>query len=143
MQKTLGGFESIPIVYVDSICESSYIESINSMAMKKIREMNSEAMIYGSSDITPHLAKSKIEISAKPQGIWIIKSDNPYRLQIFEKKISVGILYNSCTIDEIYDFSYAKCKRTVPHIVVKPNGFELFENELEDVVHQFKYRAER
>lgn len=133
----------IPIEYVDSICESSYIESINSLTMKKIRELNSEAMIYGSSDVTPHLVKSKSDIDSKPFGLWILKSKDSYKLELYEKKISLGLIYNSYVVDKICEYYYIKCKRVVPRIVVETNKFEQFETELEKAVRRFKYPAER
>lgn len=142
----LGKEECEPIVFVDSIITSSYIEAVNKAVTKVIRKLSFSELVFGSSDVSPYLVKSETEIDSKGPGFWIIKNEtgDSYSLTIYEHKVYPGkVLWNSHEIRKVCEFYYVKCDRVVPRIFKKPTKFEKFTDELEKAVTVFKNRAER
>jgi hypothetical protein len=128
-----------PVVYVDSLTQSSYIYEINNIMMQTIRELNkpdSSESKYGSSNLSSLLVSSKKQISFKDPGYWILKNEtnDSYKVTLYEHVKYPGYVMDSYEITEICEIYYVKCGRTVPRIVKKQTKFEKFESELENAV---------
>lgn len=136
-----------PIVYVDSITQSSYIYEINNYVMRTIRELcspDSSEPKYGKSDVSSLLVSSENQIRSKEPGFWIMKKENTdmYKVILYEHVKHQGYLMNSYEVVKICEFYYVKCGRVVPRIVNTPTKFQKFESELEDAVLKHKNRSD-
>ena len=139
-----------PVEYVDSLIESSYINAIKTIIMRKVRELNFDDEIYGSSDITPFIATSEADLNTKDIGFWILDTtikDSDKRVvthsSTLYQRIRHGSWWYSYENIKLFEFYGVKCKRSVPRIVKKPTRFQQFEDELESAVKGFRSNAER
>lgn len=139
-----------PVVYVDSLIESSYIDAIKTIIMRKVRELNFDDEIYGSSDITPNIVTSEADLNTKDIGFWILDttvrdSDKRVTTHSFTlyQRIRHGSWWYSYENIKLFEFYNVKCKRSVPRIAKKPTRFQQFTDELESAVSEFKSNAER
>ena len=134
-----------PVVYVDSITQSSYIYEINNCVMQMIRKLDnpdSSESRYGKSDVSSLLVSSKKQISSKDPGYWILKKENTdsYKVTLYEHIKHPGYLMDSYEVVRLCELYYVKCGRTVPRLVKKPTKFEKFETELEEAVSKHRVR---
>jgi hypothetical protein len=140
-----------PVEYVDSIVESSFINSLSAIVMRKVRELNMEADIFGSSDVRSILVESESDLNSQEEGFYVIdtsvRDSNKvltHSLTLYQRiKYPGRLFWDSYENRKLFEFYNVKCKRTVPRIVKKPTRFQQFETELEEAVKGFKGNAER
>jgi len=114
-----------PLIYVDSINETSYYNEMKNILNSFIREKNIEYTKL----------KTQDEIS---DGYFII--DNKTTIELFKKQTNrTYYIFTNCNIERILFLNYVKCKKTVPIIMKKENTlFENFQDELKNRVSKVK-----
>lgn len=130
-----------PIIYVDSINDTSYIKEMNSIIVKYIRQnigSNDEQKIVKKIN---HIAKDYNDIYYnKKDGYWIVCDDKNKSITLYIKQIATGFLYNSHIVSKIFTLSYVKCPRIVPLLFDKKNEHLNFIDELKFSVKKYRQR---
>lgn len=134
-----------PIIYVDSVNDTSYIKEMYSIIVKYIRQNNMN--INKNNDDqkivkkTNHMANDYNDIYYnKKDGYWIIFDDKNKSVTLYIKQISTGFIYNSYSVNKIFTLSYVKCPRIVPLLFDKKDKHGNFLDELKFSVKRYRQR---
>ena len=121
-----------PLIYVDSINETSYYTEMKNILNLFIREKNIEYTIVKTHD----------EIIGKQDGYYLV--ENKLTIELYKKQTNrMYYVFTNYDITKIMSLSYTKCKKTVPIILKKENTlFENFQDELKNKVGSLKLKNE-
>uniref|UniRef100_A0A6C0DYE3 Uncharacterized protein n=1 Tax=viral metagenome TaxID=1070528 RepID=A0A6C0DYE3_9ZZZZ len=121
-----------PLIYVDSINETSYYTEMKNILSSYIREKNIEYTIVKTHD----------EILGKQDGYYLV--ENKLTIELYKKQTNrMYYVFTNYDITKIMSLSYTKCKKTVPIILKKENTlFENFQDELKNKVGSLKLKNE-
>jgi hypothetical protein len=121
-----------PLIYVDSINETSYYTEMKNILSSYIREKNIEYT----------KVKTHDEIIGKQDGYYLI--ENKLTIELYKKQTNrMYYVFTNYDITKIMSLSYTKCKKTVPIILKKENTlFENFQDELKNKVGSLKLKNE-
>jgi len=121
-----------PLIYVDSINETSYYTEMKNILSSYIREKNIEYTIVKTHD----------EILGKQDGYYLV--ENKLTIELYKKQTNrTYYVFTNYDITKIMSLSYTKCKKTVPIILKKENTlFENFQDELKNKVGSLKLKNE-
>ena len=121
-----------PLIYVDSINETSYYTEMKNILNLFIREKNIEYTIVKTHD----------EIIGKQDGYYLV--ENKLTIELYKKQTNrMYYVFTNYDITKIMSLSYTKCKKTVPIILKKENTlFENFQDELKNKVGSLKVKNE-
>ena len=121
-----------PLIYVDSINETSYYTEMKNILSSYIREKNIEYTIVKTHD----------EIIGKQDGYYLV--ENKLTIELYKKQTNrMYYVFTNYDITKIMSLSYTKCKKTVPIILKKENTlFENFQDELKNKVGSLKLKNE-
>jgi hypothetical protein len=125
------------VLYVDSINSESYMSEMLGIATRFIRENSPCGPIVKSKD---HMAKDKKDITTKKDGMWIVPNGTS-GISVYKKRTNYGYIYNTSSIDLLFDLIYTKCSKVVPQVYKTTSLFDDFKSELADRVGQYKDRA--
>lgn len=157
IMKEIDGERAVPVEYVKSLTISSFIKAVKMNTMKEIRKCtqkdagsDDESELYGSLNIDSNLVKNINEIYSNDRsGYWIIKAetDNSYELRVYKFTVIPGYIYNTRTLEHVFNMYYETCPLKVSKIVGIPltageKKYAKFTSELEDAVSEFRDRAE-
>jgi len=121
-----------PIIYIDSINETSYYTEMKNILSSYIREKNIEYT----------KVKTHDEIIGKQDGYYLV--ENKLTIELYKKQTNrMYYVFTNYDITKIMSLSYTKCKKTVPIILKKENTlFENFQDELKNKVGNLKLKNE-
>lgn len=121
-----------PLIYVDSINETSYYTEMKNILSSYIREKNIEYT----------KVKTHDEILGKQDGYYLV--ENKLTIELYKKQTNrMYYVFTNYDITKIMSLSYTKCKKTVPIILKKENTlFENFQDELKNKVGSLKLKNE-
>jgi hypothetical protein len=121
-----------PLIYVDSINETSYYTEMKNILSSYIREKNIEYT----------KVKTHDEIIGKQDGYYLV--ENKLTIELYKKQTNrMYYVFTNYDITKIMSLSYTKCKKTVPIILKKENTlFENFQDELKNKVGSLKLKNE-
>ena len=121
-----------PLIYVDSINETSYYTEMKNTLNSFVREKNIEFT----------KVKTQDEIIGKQDGYYLV--ENKLTIELYNKKTNrTYYVFTNYDITKIMSLSYTKCKKTVPIILKKENTlFENFQDELKNKVGSLKLKNE-
>ena len=121
-----------PLIYVDSINETSYYTEMKNILSSYIREKNIEYT----------KVKTHDEIIGKQDGYYLV--ENKLTIELYKKQTNrMYYVFTNYDITKIMSLSYTKCKKTVPIILKKENTlFENFQDELKNKVGNLKLKNE-
>ena len=121
-----------PLIYVDSINETSYYTEMKNILSSYIREKNIEYTIVKTHD----------EIIGKHDGYYLV--ENKLTIELYKKQTNrMYYVFTNYDITKIMSLSYTKCKKTVPIILKKENTlFENFQDELKNKIGNLKLKNE-
>ena len=127
---------NIPILYVDSINKSSYIEEMINYIIRYIREITNKSI----DNRNDYIVSSIDDIHKKcDDGYWIIIDEK--EVVLYKKELSKGNFYNSVYVNEIFKLKSYECPRIVPKLLKKPSMFDSFTDELKASVSNYRTRA--
>ena len=121
-----------PLIYVDSINETSYYTEMKNTLNSFVREKNIEFT----------KVKTQDEIIGKQDGYYLV--ENKLTIELYKKQTNrTYYVFTNYDITKIMSLSYTKCKKTVPIILKKENTlFENFQDELKNKVGSLKVKNE-
>lgn len=132
-----------PVIYVDTINENGYISEMTNIMIRYIRNLqqNDVKSLKNEIKIQDYLAKDICDVQKKKDGLWIVYDAKTKTTTLVEKTTSLGYIYNSTIINNIFTLSYKLCKRVVPQLIKNVSLFDSFKIELSAKVGEYKDRV--
>jgi hypothetical protein len=139
LKKDYPNEEEYPILYVDTINESSYMTEMVSITVKWIRENLDEIR---ETKAINHIALTEQNIRTKKDGYWFVTNDKYKMLTLYRKKTILGYLWNTQVIEPIFVLRYTAIPKIVPMIGQKVSKYDSFVGELSQKVDQYRSRKD-
>jgi hypothetical protein len=125
-----------PVLYIDSINKSCYVEEMLNYTIRYIRETTNNNI----NNRDNYISSSMENIYNKcKDGYWITIDDQD--VSLYKKETLTGIFYNSIQVGKIFTLKYVLCPRIVPKILKKQSLFDNFTDELKASVNNYKTRS--
>ena len=127
---------NLPILYVDSINKSSYVEEMINYIIRYIREITNKSI----DNRNDYIVSNVDEIHKKcNDGYWMIIDEK--EVVLYKREISKGIFYDSIYVNEIFKLKSYECPRIVSKLLKKPSMFDNFTDELKMSVSNYRTRS--
>lgn len=128
----------LPVLYIDSINKSCYVDEMINYAIRYIRETTNNNISNRGDYITTTLENIHNNCD---NGYWITIDEK--EVSLYKKETCVGNFYNSIYVNRIFTLSFSVCPRIVPKILKKTSLFDNFTDELKASVNSYRNRSRR